>query len=70
MNVTINYDKILRIETNIAEVIVKKMKDSDGVYVSQSIQKECQIYFAVDNCDFQNDIPDRKHGFHGTVQTV
>ena len=70
MSLTINYDKILKIETNIAEVIVKKMKDSAGVYVSPSIQKECPIYFAVDNCDFQNDIPDGKHGFHGTVQTV
>ena len=40
MNLTINYDKILKIETNITETIVKKMEDSDGVYVPPSIQKE------------------------------
>ena len=60
----------MKIETNIAEAIVKKMKDSDGIYVPPSIQKECPIYFAVDNCDFQNDTPDRKYEFHGTVQIV
>ena len=46
------------------------MEDSDGVYVPPSIQKECAIYFAADNCDFQNDTPDGKHEFHGTVQLV
>ena len=71
MNLTINYDKILKIETNIAEAIVKKkMEDSDGVYVPPSIQKEYPIYFGVDNCDFQKDTPDGKHEFHGTVQIV
>ena len=70
MNLTINYDKILKVEANIAEAIDKKMEDSDGVYVPLSIQKECPFYFAVDNCDFQNDTPDGKHEFHGTVQIV
>ena len=60
MNLTINYDKILKIETNIAEAIVEKMEDSDGVYVPLSVQKECPIYFAIDNRDF----PDGKHEFH------
>ena len=49
MNLTIKYDKILKIETNIAEAIVKKMEGSDGIYVPPSIQKECSVYFAIDN---------------------
>ena len=48
MNLRINYDKILKIEANIAGAIVKKMEDSDGVNVPPSIQKECLIYFAVE----------------------
>ena len=64
MNLTIDYDKNLKIETNIADAIVKKMEDIDGVYLPPSIQKKCPIYFAVDNCNFQNDTPD------GTVQVV
>ena len=67
MSLTSNYDKILKIETNIAEAIVKLTEGSDEVYVPTSIQKECAIYFAVDNCGFQNDTPDGKHEFHGTV---
>ena len=69
MNLTSSYDKILKIETNFAEAIVKNLEDSDGVYVPPSIQKECPI-FPVDNCDFQNDTPDGIHEFHGTVQIV
>ena len=46
------------------------MEDSDGVYVPPSIEKECGIYFAVNNCGFQNDTPDGKHDFHGTVQII
>ena len=46
------------------------MEDSDGVNVPPSIQKERPAYFAFDNCDFQNDTPDGKHEFHGTVQIV
>ena len=71
MNLTISYDNVLKIETFIAETIVKKkMENNDGVYVPPSIQKECPIYFAVDNCDFQSDTPDGKSEFHGTVQIV
>ena len=46
------------------------MENSDGIYVPPSIQKECAIYFAVGNYNFQNNTPDGKHTFHGTVQTV
>ena len=46
------------------------MEDSGGVHVPSSIQKECPIYFDVDNCDFQNNTPDGKHEFYGTVQIV
>ena len=66
MNYDINYEKILKIETNIAEAIVEKWK-TDDVNVPPSIQKECPIYFVIDNCDFQNDTPDGKHEFPGTV---
>ena len=69
MRLTI-YDQILKIETNIADAIDKKMEESDSVYVPPSIKKECLIYFAVDKCDFQSDTPDEKHEFYGTVQIV
>ena len=31
IKLTINYDTILRIETNIAEAVIKKMEENDGV---------------------------------------
>ena len=39
-------------------------------YVPPSVQKECPIYFAVNNCDFQNNTPDGKYEFHDTIQIV
>ena len=43
MNLTISYDKNLKIETNIADAIVKKMEDIDDVYLPPSIQKNVQF---------------------------
>ena len=70
MKLAINYDKILKIETNIAEYVVKTMEECDRVYVPPSLGKHSLVYFATDNCDFKNDTPDGKHEIHATVQIV
>ena len=46
------------------------MEECDGVYVPPSLEKHSLVYFATDNCDFENDTPDGKYKFHGTVQIV
>ena len=48
MKLAINYDKVLKIETNIAEYVVKTMEECAGVYVSPSLEKHSLVYFATD----------------------
>ena len=43
-------------QKNIAEAVVEKKETNDGVYILHS-----PLYFATDNCNFQNDTLDEKH---------
>ena len=66
----IDYEKTLRIETDIANSVVQRTLKYNGVYVPQTIQAGLPVYFAVDNCDIKNDTADGKNEFHGTAQIV
>ena len=70
LNLSIDYENVLRIETDIANAVVQKALKSNGVYVPPSIQAGLPVYFAADNCDFKNDAADGKNEVHGTVQIV
>ena len=70
LNLSINYEKTMRIETDIANAVTAKMSENDGKYIPPPIHPGSPVYFAVDNCDFKNDTPDGKHEFHGTAQIV
>jgi len=70
LHLTVDYSKVLRIETDIANAVVKRMSETNGVYVPHLIQEGEPVYFAIDNCDFKNDTADGKNEFHGTAQIV
>ena len=70
LNLSIDYEKVLRIETDITNAVVQRALKNNGVYVPLSIPVGLPVYFAVDNCDFKNDIADGKNEFHGTAQIV
>ena len=61
---------LLKIETDIVNAVVQSALKNNGVYVPPFIQAGLSVYFAVDNCDFKNDIADEKNEFHGTAQIV
>ena len=58
LNLSIDYDTVLEIETNIANVVSENMKGNNGTYIPPTIRKGSPVYFAVDNIDFRNDTPD------------
>ena len=60
LNLSIDYDHILRILTDIAVAVTENMKENNGVYVPSQIIPGSPVCFAVDNCDFRNDTADRK----------
>ena len=49
LNLFIDYEKVLRIETDIANAVVQRALKNNGVYVPPSIQAGLPVYFAVDN---------------------
>ena len=67
---TINYDKVMKIETEIANAATKIIRDNDGVFIPPTVTKGTRIHFAIDNTDFHNDTPDGKLEFHGTGQIL
>lgn len=66
----VDYQRILRIETQIANAVLKQMESTNGVYVPKSLMKGRFIFFAIDNSDFNEDTPDGKHTLHATAKAV
>ena len=69
-NTSVSYQRVLRVETQLAEAVLKRMASTGGVFVPPGLQKNMHIFFAADNIDFLEDTPDGKQTFHGTVITV
>ena len=57
-----DYDRILRVETQIERSAIKRMVDNNGVYLPPDIVQGRHVFFAVDNVDFAEDtIDDKMH---------
>ena len=70
LSLTISYDKIMKIETEIANTATKIIRENDGVFIPPTVTQDTKIHFAIDNTDFHNDTPDGKLEFHGTGQIL
>lgn len=67
--VSVDYTRILRIETQLAEAVVRHSAEH-GIYVPPEIARGQFVYFAVDNSDFSEDTPDGKNTLHATAMAV
>ena len=70
LSFSISYDKVLKIETAIANSVIKGKRENNNVYIPPNVVKVKMLPFAIDNTDFNNDTPDGKHEFHGAGQIV
>ena len=70
LGLSTTYDRIIQIETQIANAVAEKAEQNHGVYVRPNIESGVSIHFAIDNTDFVNNTPDGKHEFHGIGQTI
>ena len=70
LNLCISYDKVLKIENSIANVVLSQKKSTYGVCVPPNIVPGIPVHFAIDICDFENDTPDGKNEFHATAQDI
>ena len=66
---SVDYRRILRLETQLANAVIEKMK-RDGVYIPPMMVQSKFIYFAIENTGFSEDTPDGKRTLHGTVTAI
>lgn len=68
--ISVDYNRILRVEAQIEASVLKRMAQNDGLYLRPDMVMGRHVFFAIDNVDFSEDIPDGKRTFHGTAMAV
>ena len=58
LNISIDYDKLLNIKSQLANSVLTKINHNDGVSIPKCISKDLPIYFPIDNTDLKIDTPD------------
>ena len=67
---SIDYPRVLRLETQIASSVLDKIRENSGIYLPPDIVKGRFIHCAADNIDFCEDTVDGKRTLHGTVMAI
>ena len=67
---SVDYYRVLRVETQIEASVLKRIEQNDGVYIPPDIVVGRHVFFAVDNVDFCEDTPGGKRTFHGTAMAI
>lgn len=67
---SVDYNRILRVETQIEKAVLQHIASSNGIYLPPGIVIGRFIFFAIDNTDFKEDTPDGKGTLHGTVMAI
>ena len=66
LNLSISYNKVLKIKEDIASPLRDKIQENN-VYFPFPLSQQEMLYFAIDNADLKIDTPDGKNQLHGTV---
>jgi hypothetical protein len=66
----VDYKRILRLENQMANQVIKSMNANGGVYYPHNFIKDRHIFFAIDNCDISEDTPDGKSTLLGTAMAI
>ena len=70
LNLSVNYDKVCNIKSNLAKSVIKRTKENGDVYKHSSILEGNPVFFAIDNSDLQIDTPDGKGQLLATATTI
>ena len=65
-----SYSRTLIMETALANAVVEKKKQCQGLYVPPFLKNGTFMFFASDNIDFAEDTADGKGTTHGTVTAI
>ena len=67
---SVEYNRLLRVEAQIEQSVIRRMEQNDGIYLPPDIVLGRHVFFAVDNVDFSEDTHDRRKTFHGTAMAI
>ena len=74
LNLCINYHKVLDIKKDVANAILEKRSENNGVFIlfclTEHFAPTVFRIIAIDNTDIKIDTPTGKHQFHGTAMAV
>ena len=65
---SVEYNRLLRIEAQIEQTVLERMNKHGGVYFPEEFVKNRHIFF--DNVDFAEDTHDGKHTLHGMAMAI
>jgi len=68
--VSVEYNRLLRIEGQIASTVLQRMAINDGLYMPPDVVMGRYLFFAVDNVDFAEDTTDGKRTLHATAMAI
>ena len=67
LDLAITYDKVMEIETGIANRVLMQMESMGGIYLPHWVEKNEFVWFAMDNIDFLEATPSGMNTLHGTA---
>ena len=68
--ISVDYNRILRVEAQIEASVLKRMELNDGLYMPPDLVLGRHVFFGFDNVDFAEDTPDGKNIFHCTAMAI
>ena len=68
--ISVDYNRILRVEAQIEASVLKRIELNDGLYMPPDLVLGGHVFFGFDNVDFAEDTPDGKNIFHCTAMAI
>ena len=69
LGVSVDYTRILRIETQLVQAVLSNSSEHN-IFITPQLSKGQFIIFSADNSDFSEDTPDGKDTLHATAMVV
>ena len=70
LNLYINYDKVIDVKKDVANAILEKCSENNGVFILACLIENSRPFFAMDNTDININTPTGRHQLHVTAMAV
>ena len=70
LNLSISYEKVIDIKKDMANAILEKRDENNGVFILSCLFPSQRPFLAIDNTDMKIDTPTEKRQLHGTAMAA